>query len=459
MNLRLQTNVLALSVFGLAAVVLPHHASAQEYPRDKVSLYSRISLEELGAGSAMDCWGYVSDSGGEYAIIGLSNRTSFIDISDPKNPVIVGHVPHPRGGKDMKVYQHYVYSSTDSGPFQIIDVADIDNGVINLVKTIQRGTHNIALNEESGFVYLARGGPMTALDLSDPANPVEVGTWDGETHDAQVVTYTDGPYAGREIAFVLAGRSKRVDIVDVTNKSNMFLVGRVGYPNAGYTHQGWLSEDRNYFYVGDEFDERQGEPTTRTLVFDVSDLANPALVNTFTGGNPSVDHNLYVRDGFIFEANYTSGLQIFNGNADPVDPPLVGFFDTFPSGNRAEYNGAWSNFPYFPSGTVIVSDRVSGLFVLDVREAVGGGGIPCRDVKKFKAKCRQVRGKVKGKVKFTDEGHDGQSVSVKIGESPAMNVDIIGAKAKFKKCCHKGKVTVSLEKPDGCVDPIDVDCG
>jgi len=143
---------------------------------------------------------------------------------------------------------------------------------------------------------------------------------------------------------------------------------------------------------------------------------------------------------------------------DPVDPPRVGYFDTYPDGDPVIYNGAWSNFPYFPSGTVIVSDRVRGLFVLDVREAVGGGGIPCRDVKKFKAKCRVVNGKVIGKVKFTDESHDGQSVTFKIDGSP-VNVNIVGNKAKAKDCCHKGKVTVSLEKPGGCVDPIDVDCG
>ncbi|MCZ6653173.1 MAG: dockerin type I domain-containing protein, partial [Planctomycetota bacterium] len=47
--------------------------------------------------------------------------------------------------------------------------------------------------------------------------------------------------------------------------------------------------------------------------------------------------------------------------------------DTFPAHNDAGFQGAWTAYPFFPSGTVIVSDRTSGLFVLDPSEAVGGG--------------------------------------------------------------------------------------
>ena len=90
------------------------------------------------------------------------------------------------------------------------------------------------------------------------------------------------------------------------------------------------------------------------------------------------DHNLYVHNGFIYEANYRSGLHIFDAS-DPVNPVEVGYFDTFPSSNAAGMVGAWTAYPFFPSGTVIVSDVVGGLFVLDVSEAVGGrsGDLNC----------------------------------------------------------------------------------
>ena len=359
---------LALAAAGCATSVLFSPATALAgFPAENVSLYSHLTPADLGAAFAEDCWGYVSKSGREYAIIGLSTGTGFVEITDPANPVIVAVMAQPNRGRDMKVYQNYVYSSSDSGPTHVYDVSDIDNGVITHVRSFNRGTHNLAVDEVSGFLYLAVGGPMRVYDLSDPSNPIEVGVWPGQTHDAQVVTYTEGKYAGRQIAFVFAGWDGRLDIVDVTDKSNIFRIGQTSYPSPGYTHQGWLTADRQYLYISDEVDS-----IPRTTIIDVSDLSNPTFVSDFTNGLPSTDHNLYVRDGFIFETNYTSGLRVYNA-CDPVNPVEVGFFDTYPANDDPGFSGAWSNYPFYPSGTVIVSDRSGGLFVLDVSEAVAGG--------------------------------------------------------------------------------------
>jgi choice-of-anchor B domain-containing protein len=339
------------------------------FPAENVVLRSHLPTDDFfGATFAEDCWGYVSESGREYAIIGLSNGTGFVEITDPDNPVIVKVIFTDNQGRDMKVYQNYVYSSSDSGPTHIIDVADIDSGVVTLVNTIDGGTHNIFINEESGFLYASVGGPMVVADLADPINPVFVGVWDSQAHDATVVTYAEGPYAGREIAFVFAGWNEQVDIVDVTDKSDMFLLGSTTYPSATYTHQGWPTADLQYLYVGDEVD---GIP--RTSIIDISDLSDPTFVSDFTTGLNSTDHNLYVHEDHIFEANYTSGLRIFNA-ADPVNPVEVGYFDTYPANNDPGFDGAWSVYPFYPSGMAIVSDRSGGLFVLDPSEAVAGGG-------------------------------------------------------------------------------------
>ena len=341
------------------------------FPAENVVLRSLLRTSDFGASFAEDCWGYVSESGREYAIIGLSNGTGFVEITDPDNPVIVSVVLTPNRGRDMKVYQHYVYSSSDCCQLHVIDVAEIDNGMVTLVNSLDAGTHNIFINEQSGFLYASTGGTMVVWDLSDPINPAVVGIWgiwEGQAHDATVITYKEGPYAGREIAFVFAGGDGVLDIVDVTDKSNMFLIGQTSYPNAGFTHQGWLTADRQYLYVSDE-----GDNISRTTIIDVNDLSNPTFISDFTTGLNSTDHNLYVRDGYIFEANYSSGLRIFD-TANPVFPVEVGYFDTFPAHNSAGFEGAWSAYPFFPSGTVIVSDRAGGLFILDPSEAVGGGG-------------------------------------------------------------------------------------
>ena len=109
---------LALAAAGCAASALfsPATALAGGFPSENVSLHSHLTLADLGAGFAEDCWGYVSPSGREYAIIGLSQGPGFIDITDPANPVIVDIVNTPNRARDMKVYENHVYTTSDSGP-------------------------------------------------------------------------------------------------------------------------------------------------------------------------------------------------------------------------------------------------------------------------------------------------------------------------------------------------------
>ena len=51
---------------------------------------------------------------------------------------------------------------------------------------------------------------------------------------------------------------------------------------------------------------------------------------------------------------------------DTLDFEEVGYFDTYDADNNVNFNGAWSVFPYFDSGTILVNDRQNGLFVLSV---------------------------------------------------------------------------------------------
>lgn len=346
-----------------------------------VQLLSWLTLSDLGASSgvlANDCWGYVSPSGREYAAIGTEEATIFIEVTDPFAPNIVGNIPGPSGiWRDVKIYQEYAYSVCESGcgGVQVIDLSQIDQGTVTLVNTASDGStgssHNVFVNEESGFLYRVGGGGLGLrfYSLANPLAPAFVGQWnDRYVHDVQVVSYTSGPYAGKEVAFCGSGfnsgwGSPGVTIVDVTNKANPVLLGEIQYPGAVYSHQGWLTEDRQYFLLGDELDEGSlGIPST-THVIDVSDLSNPTLAGTFTNGLASVTHNGYVKGDLFFQANYSSGLRIFD-ISDPVNGNEVAWFDTYPANDDVSYNGMWSVYPYLPSGVIIASDRQNGLFIL-----------------------------------------------------------------------------------------------
>jgi choice-of-anchor B domain-containing protein len=131
---------------------------------------------------------------------------------------------------------------------------------------------------------------------------------------------------------------------------------------AWYSHQGWLSFDQRYIFVNDEVDEgHSGQPTT-TRVIDVQDLTNPQQVAIFQNTMYARDHNLYTRGKLMFQANYRAGLRVLDAS-DPYAMQELSFFDTYPDDDDTKYNGLWSVYPYFKSGTIIGSDIEKGLFV------------------------------------------------------------------------------------------------
>ena len=122
-------------------------------------------------------------------------------------------------------------------------------------------------------------------------------------------------------------------------------------------------------YTFDELDEMGGNaPLTRTLVWDVTDLDDPILVKEHQGTTAAIDHNLYIKGSFMYQSNYDAGLRILD-ISDPENPVEVAYFDTQPEGeNAATFTGSWSNYPFFKSGTIIVSSIGEGVFFLKKRE-------------------------------------------------------------------------------------------
>ncbi len=309
------------------------------FPANGISLLGWIPLDQLGGGSSgADCWGYTAPSGREYAIIGTSNAVAFVEVTDPGQPDIVQVISAVGSSwRDIKVYQDHAYYVSEGGDgIQVVDMSDIDNGNVQLLSSVggpgTSATHNLAIDETSGYLYRTGGGgdPTEGLriyDLSNPSSPQFVTSWDTRyVHDAQAITYTSGPNAGKQIVFAYSetssgGGSPGVDILDVTNKGNIQTLSTLFYSSPVFSHQGWLSPDNQYIYINDELDETSFGTLTTTRIADVSNLSNPTQVGTFTTGLTAIDHNLYTKGTQIFEANYRSGLRVFDASnpTAPVD--------------------------------------------------------------------------------------------------------------------------------------------
>lgn len=354
-------------------------APGDEYGRFGVEMLSHIPIAGFPSHStsANDAWGYVSPSGREYALIGLSDGTGFVDITDPFNPVIVADIPDTDSfWSDFKCVGAFCYNGNESGGgMQIIDVSDIDNGNVVLRGAFNGSglstIHTITANPDTNYVYIngsnVSGGRLMAVNVSNPTSPSIAGVWTGPgstyVHDSLVVSYTSGPYAGREIAFCFC-LGQGIRIVDVTNKANMFQIGQLFYPNMNLTHQGWLTGDRRYLIFNDEGDETTFGLTSTMRVANVENLAAPFLAAVYTNGLCSIDHDLIVDGDLVYQASYSTGLRVTD-ISNPLSPEEVAWFDTFPSGNIRSFVGAWGVHATFPSGVAVIADIQRGLFVLN----------------------------------------------------------------------------------------------
>ena len=361
-------------------VIVDPAGSSIAFTSSGITLLGWLPLGEFGSQtSGADCWGYTSPSGREYAIIGMSDAVAFVEVSDPGAPVILEVIPAVNSlWRDIKTYQDHAYwVSEGGGGVQIADMSQIDAGIVTFQGSVgDSGTsasHNLAIDETSGFLYRTGGGgtPVEGLrifSLANPSSPQVVGEWNTRyVHDAQVVTYTSGPYAGKQVAFCFSedgsgGGNPAVDILDVTNKNNIQSISQLTYTTPAFSHQGWLSPDRQHLYINDELDELTFGGTTKTRIANVSNLNAPSQVGTFTSGSTAIDHNLYTVGDLIFEANYRSGLRVFDAS-NPTAPVQTAWFDTYPDDDVAEFNGLWNAYPYLPSGTIVGSDLEKGLFL------------------------------------------------------------------------------------------------
>ena len=274
--------------------------------------------------------------------MGLRASTAVVEISDPGDPQVVAVVPGPVSlWRDVRTYADHMYMVSEGGQgIQVADLSQVDSGVVTLVGTVQTGgapaTHTLFIDEVSGFLYRA-GGEQNGLriyDLTNPASPQLVATWSSRyVHEVTVVTYPSGPYAGRQIAFCCGGFNSGfsqtgVSILDVTNKQSIQVLKHFSYPGAQYCHQAWPSDDLKTLYINDELDE-DGTITTNTKVVDITNLSNPVVKPPFSNQSTAIGHNLYVRGNRIYEANYRSGLRVFD-NTNPLQPVEIAWFDTWP---------------------------------------------------------------------------------------------------------------------------------
>lgn len=389
---------------------------AGNYPCNGYDLLSQMSVSEFDSTNANDSWGWTDpDTGSEYALIGLFDGTAFVNIDDPVNPIYLGKLDthtDPSLWRDIKTYQNYAFvvSEAPGHGMQVFDLTrlrDVTNAPVHFTVDAHYdgfgSAHNVVINESSGYAYgvgssTYNGGPHF-VDISNPLNPIPAGGFatDSYSHDGQVVIYNgpDTDYTSREI--YIGSNTSFVSIVDITDKSNPQSIATMTYSNTVYTHQGWFTQDHRYFILGDEIDEINLGFNTRSIVFDLQDLDHPELHFEYEGPSAATDHNGYVKGDTYYLANYTAGVRMIDiSGIDSQNFQETGFFDVYPSSNNAGYNGAWNVYPYFESGTVLVTtlrysdeDFVPGMLLIR-DSSLAGTDISAMEVSMYPNPTRDI---------------------------------------------------------------------
>lgn len=324
------------------------------YAVDSEKLEAVAHFNNYARAGYNDCWGYTDADGREYALLGVRNGTSIIDITDTNNLREIAFFESARSTwKDIKTYQHYAYVVTDMSGWgmQILDLSGLPERV-ELVNTYKgfRISHNLSIDTNRGILY-AQGGhssPVRVLDLADPENPVQVAKFGVETHD--IIFHEN-------LVFVSEGGHGTIGIFDLTEPANPTLVSRFEIRNAGYVHNAWPTNDGQFLMTTEE-------TAGKTVkMFALNDLFEVEMVDEYLAPN-RLAHNAHIKGDYAYISHYGAGLRILDVS-DPSDMIEVAHFTKSNYDDKRGFIDNWGAFPFFESGKVLVSDISDGLYVVE----------------------------------------------------------------------------------------------
>lgn len=322
-----------------------------------------------------DCWGYTAPNGEEYALLGVSNGVSIIDITDTAAVAEVDFVPWvtapPYGWYDIKTYQNYMYvTSEGSTNLLVVDLSPLPSpvSVVGQFPTFSSGAHNNFIDTDTGILYGVEdfhyNPSVRIVDITSPGNPTElssISTLNGGT-DAHDV------FAQDSVLYIAEGNNPTIGLFDMSDPNNPSLLQRLTIPSAGYVHQVWVSEDNNYMISTEE------TANHTVKLWNIQNINNISLSDDYLGGS-HLAHNAYLKGNYAYISHYESGLRVVD-ISDPANISEVGYYDTYPQGETSNFNGAWGTYPFFNSGKILISDIQTGLYVVYFEGATSIEGKP-----------------------------------------------------------------------------------
>lgn len=358
---------------------------AGEYPCNDYDLLAYISLEDIGGPdtTGSNCFGWFNPATNkEYALMCTNKGVTFIDITNPAKATIIGTLKTSTKNnsvRDIKVFNSLAYITSEATNhgiqiFNLNQLEDVINPPVEFTTSDYSpigSAKSFNINTESGFAYAtgteADNGSPIFYDINERYRVKQIGNYiaNSYSNNFEVITYNGPDEDHKDKEIFIGSNENNLIILDVSDKMNPIEIATISYTNIGKTTKGSFTEDLKYFIIGDEKDELNSTINTRTIVFDFTDLDNPAHYFDFEGNTNAIDLNGYLNGNLYYQANTTAGVRILDiSDVENKNIFEVGFFDTHPENDTLEKNGAWSVYPFFPSGNIIISDFNKGFFII-----------------------------------------------------------------------------------------------
>lgn len=245
---------------------------------------------------------------GNYAYVTYQDGMYAIDITDPSNPQLLGAGGVGAGGP-IAIAGNYAYVVDDFVGFTSIDISDPNN--LRVLDTVDSPAGNLnGIDIQGKYAYIVdRDNGLLIIDISDPKNLVQVGAVDNGQGYHVIVK---GRYA-----YVANSGDVSIDIIDISDPTAPVELASFNDLEAGESVQDFMLAE-NYLFVAPN--------THEPLILDIASSTNPVRVSVFgsilVGGTTQ---DIFLSGNYIYlTAQVTRALKIVDISGAKVSNANVG---------------------------------------------------------------------------------------------------------------------------------------
>jgi hypothetical protein len=308
---------------------------------------------------------------GNYAYLSTAGGTGvyIYDVSNPDAPTLVSHYPGGSKMEGIQVSNGVGYFGSDSGGgIHIVSLSDPTHPTLITKITSTLGGYDTVHDltyDGAGHLFVpdyCNSKSVQVWNVSNPSAPLLRTTLQG----TDSICVHDVTVNGNRL--YMAGWGGTLDIWDITNIDTQAPTLLGSFNSGVHSQDVSLSADGHYLFC-----PREAHPPVQpgpgdVRVFDVSNPSSVTMVadldEASLGISASSPSTSKVMGNLLFVAWYQNGLAIFD-ITDPTHPVFVGNYDTWPGVVKNTGDGNWGVWPYLGLDKVLVSDRTTGLYVLN----------------------------------------------------------------------------------------------